>query len=227
MNWELFYLICFVAGFAFTAFSFLSGTLHFHFHLPHGHVHLGGVGHVGGAGHAGGAGHGLGHGAAQGSAHGARGSRGGSFGFFNPMSLAIFLAWFGGTGYLLVHLKHIWVFAGLVLSTAAGLAGAGLVVMIATKYFLANESSLDPMDFEMVGVLGKVSGTIRRRGTGEIIFEQEGARKACPARGEEDEEVGRGEEVVVTRFENGVAYVRRWSELAEKAGVLPAEEKGL
>ena len=26
------------------------------------------------------------------------------------------------------------------------------------------------MDFEMVGVLGKVSGTIRRRGTGEIIF---------------------------------------------------------
>jgi hypothetical protein len=37
--------------------------------------------------------------------------------------------------------------------------------------------------------------------------------------------VGRGEEVVVTRFEKGVAYVRRWSELAEKAGVTPAEEE--
>ncbi len=216
MNWELFYLICFVAGFAFTAFSFLSGTLHLHLHLPHGHIHLGGAGH--GVGHAGGTGHAGGA---------ARGSHRGSFGFFNPMSMAIFLAWFGGTGYLLVHLKHIWVLAGLMFSTAAGLVGAGLVVMIATKYFLANESSLDPMDFEMVGVLGTVSGTIRRRGTGEIIFEQEGARKACPARGEEDEEVRRGEEVVVTRFEDGVAYVRRWSELAEKAGVLPAEEKGL
>jgi membrane protein implicated in regulation of membrane protease activity len=210
MNWEIFYLICFVVGFAFTAISFLSGSLHLHFHLPHGHVHLGGAGHAG-------AGHGAGH----------HGSHASGFGFFNPMSLAVFLAWFGGTGYLLVHLRHIWVFAGLALSTLAGLVGAGTVVVVATKYFLANESSLDPMDYEMVGVLGRVSGTIRQRGTGEIIFEQEGARKSCAARSEEGEEVRRGEEVVVTRFEDGVAYVRRWSELAEKAGVLPAEEKGL
>ena len=203
MNWEVFYLVCFVVGFAFTAISFVSGTLHLH--LPgHGHFH---VGH--GAGHSGGA------------THGARGS---TFGFFNPMTLAVFLAWFGGTGYLLVHLRHIWVLAGLALSTAAGLVGAGAVMVVATKYFLAHESSLDPLDFEMVGVLGKVSGNIRSRGTGEIIFEQEGARKACAARSEEGEEIMRGEEVVVTRFDQGVAYVRRWSELAEKAGVMPAEE---
>jgi membrane protein implicated in regulation of membrane protease activity len=144
------------------------------------------------------------------------------------MSLAVFLAWFGGTGYLLVHLRHIWVFAGLLFSTLAGLIGSGIVIVVATKYLMAHESSLDPMDFDMVGVLGKVSGTIRRNGTGEIIFEQEGARKACAARGEDAEEMARGEEVVVTRFEKGVAYVRRWSELAEKAGVLPEEqEKGL
>jgi membrane protein implicated in regulation of membrane protease activity len=203
MNWEIFYLICFVVGFAFTAFSFLSGTLHLH--LPgHGHFHLG---------------HGAGH-------HGGpRGSHSSSFGFFNPMSMAVFLAWFGGTGYLLVHLRHIWVFAGLALSSLAGLIGSGIVVVFATKYLMAHESSLDPMDFEMVGVLGKVSGTIRRRGTGEIIFEQEGARKACAARCENEEEIGRDEEVVVTRFDRGVAYVRRWSELAEKAGVLPEEEE--
>ncbi len=77
---------------------------------------------------------------------------------------------------------------------------------------------------EMVGVLGRVSGSIRSRGTGEIIFVQEGARKACAARSEEGDEIRRGEEVVVTRFDQGVAYVRRWSELAEKAGVMPAEE---
>jgi membrane protein implicated in regulation of membrane protease activity len=210
MNWELFYLICFVVGFAFTALSFLSGTLHFHFHLPHGHFHLGG--------HAGG-GHGAGH-------HGGGGA--GHFPFFNPMSLAVFLAWFGGTGYLLVHLRHIWVFAGLLFSTLAGLAGSAVVIVFATKYLMAHESNLDPMDFEMVGVLGKVSGTIRWNGTGEIIFEQEGARKACAARSEGGDEMSRGEEVVVTRFDKGVAYVRRWSELAEKAGVLPEEqEKGL
>ena len=199
MSWEIFYLICFVVGFAFTAVSFLSGTLHLH--LPgHTHVHWG---------------HGAGHHAGQGS----------GFGLFNPMSLAVFLAWFGGTGYLLVHLRHIFVLAGLAISTLAGFAGAGFVIAVATKYFIAHESSLDPMDFDMIGVLGKVSGTIRRQGTGEIIFEQEGARKACAARSEAQEEMRRGEEVVVTRFEDGVAYVRRWSELAERAGVLPAEEE--
>jgi len=160
-----------------------------------------------------------------GHAAGHSGGRGSSFGFFNPMTIAVFLAWFGGTGYLLVHLRHIWVLAGLAFSTLSGLVGAGVVFVFAAKYFLANESSLDPMDFEMVGVLGKVSGSIRSRGTGEIIFIQEGARKACAARSEEGEEIRRGEEVVVTRFDQGVAYVRRWSELAEKAGVMPAEEE--
>jgi membrane protein implicated in regulation of membrane protease activity len=207
MNWELFYLICFVAGFTYTAFAFLSGTLHFHFHLPHGHFHLGG--HAGGHGHS----------------SGTQGGHGSSFGFLNPVSIAVFLAWFGGTGYLLVHLRHIWVFAGLAFSTLAGFVGAGFVVLFVAKYLIANESSLDPMDFEMVGVLGKVSGSIRRNGTGEMIFVQEGARKACAARSEGGDEIRHGEEVVVTRFDQGVAYVRRWEELAEQAGVMPAEEE--
>jgi hypothetical protein len=216
MNWETFYLICFVVGFVFTALSFLSGTLHFHFHLPHGHFHLGG-----GAGHGAG-GHGAGHhgsGSAKGAGHGS------SFPFFNPMSLAVFLAWFGGTGYLLVHLRHIWAFAGLALSTLVGLAGAGLVFLFVAKFLMARDFTLDPADFDMVGVLGKVSGTIRDGGVGEIIFEQVGVRKACAARSDSAEGISRDEEVVVTRYEHGVAYVRRWNELAEKAGLLPEEEE--
>jgi membrane protein implicated in regulation of membrane protease activity len=205
MNWELFYLVCFVVGFAFTALSFLSGTLHFHFHFPHGQIHSGS------------AGHGVGHGSGDG--------HGGSFPFFNPMSLAIFLVWFGGTGYLLVHLRHVWVFAGLVLALLAGLVGAGLVFLFVAKFLMARDFTLDPADFDMVGVLGRVSGAIRKGGTGEIIFEQMGARKACAARAESMGDIQRGEEVVVTRYEHGVAYVRRWNELAEKAGLLPEEEE--
>lgn len=216
MNWELFYLICFVVGFVFTALSFLSGTLHFHFHLPHGHFHLGG-----GAGHGAG-GHGAAHhggGSAKAAAHGS------NFPFFNPMSMAVFLAWFGGTGYLLVHLRHIWAFAGLAISTLVGLAGAGLVFLFVAKFLMARDFTLDPADFDMIGVLGKVSGTILREGVGEIIFEQHGARKACAARSESADDILRDEEVVVTRYDHGVAYVRRWNELAEKAGLLPEEEE--
>jgi len=213
MNWELFYLVCFVVGFAFTALSFLSGTLHFHFHFPHGHVHLGGAAGGHGAAHHGGA------------VKGGEGAHGSPFPFFNPMSIAVFLAWFGGTGYLLVHLRHIWAFAGLALASVAGLAGAGTVFLFVAKFLMARDFTLDPADFDMIGVLGKVSGTICNGGTGEIIFEQQGARKACAARSESAEDIRRDEEVIVTRYEHGVAYVRRWNELAEKAGLLPEEEE--
>lgn len=206
MNWELFYLVCFVVGFSFTVLSFLSGTLHFHFHLP-GQVHTPGVGH--GAGH----GVGQGGGSARGSVHGPGHGSGAHFPFFNPMTLAAFLTWFGGAGYLLVRLRHFWVFAGLFLATVAGLAGASIVFWFVAKVLMANERDLNPLDYEMVGVLGRVSVSIRSEGTGEIIFAQEGIRKTCAARSEKGDPIAKGEEVLVTRYERGVAYVQRWDAL--------------
>jgi hypothetical protein len=64
-------------------------------------------------------------------------------------------------------------------------------------------------------VLGRVSSTIRAGGTGEIIFSQEGTRQTCGARSENGEALAHGTEVVVTRYEHGIAYVRRWEELAD------------
>ncbi|HXB22022.1 MAG TPA: hypothetical protein VNV88_11605 [Candidatus Solibacter sp.] len=210
MNWELFYLICFVVGFAFSVISFLSGTLHSHVHLPK-HLHFGGAGH--------GAAHGTGH------SHGARGGvKGAQFSFFNPMTMAAFLTWFGGAGYLLVHLRHIWIYAGLALASMAGLIAAAIVFWFVAKVLMANERELDPLDYDMIGVLGYVSSTIRRGGTGEMIFAQEGVRKPCAARSENGDPLAKGEEVVVTRYERGVAYVRRWDELAGSAGVSPKQE---
>ena len=58
-------------------------------------------------------------------------------------TITAFLAWFGGTGYLLVHLRHIWVFAGLALSTLAGLAAASVVFVFVAKVLMAN----DPENF--------------------------------------------------------------------------------
>src|SRR5436853_1967023 len=158
MNWELFYLICFVVGFAFSVISFLSGTLNSHVHLPK-HLHFG-------AGH-----HGAAHGA--GHSHGAKGGvKGVHFSFINPMTFAAFLTWFGGAGYLLVHLRHIWVYAGLALASLAGLVAATLVFWFVAKVLMAHEHEhvLDPLDYDMIGVLGYVSSTIRSGGTGEMIF---------------------------------------------------------
>jgi hypothetical protein len=197
MDWELFYLVCFVVGFAFTALSFLSGTLHFHFHIP-GQVHTPTLGHGSG-------GHGPGHGS------------GAHFPFFNPMTLAAFLTWFGGAGYLLVHLRHIWIFAGLAIASFSGLVGASLVFWFVAKVLMKNEKDLNPLDYEMVGVLGRVSVSIRSEGTGEIIFAQEGVRKTCAARSETGAPIAKGEEVLVTRYDRGVAYVQPWDAFENSA----------
>ncbi|MGH9569412.1 MAG: hypothetical protein ACRD4F_07215 [Candidatus Angelobacter sp.] len=192
MNWESFYLVCFVVGFAFSAVSFVSGAAHLHVHFPgHGHLHYG---------------------------------HGGHFPFFNPMTIAVFLAWFGGAGYLMTKYQHVWIVTVLACSTLVGLSGAALIFLFVAKVLMAHDYSLDPLDYEMTGVLGKVSSTVREKGTGEIIFEQDGARRACAARSESGEQLNRGEEVVVTRYQQGIAYVRRWEDLASAAGILPDEK---
>jgi len=217
MNWELFYLVCFVVGFTFSVFSFVGGLSRFHFHLPK-HFHFGG--HAGGhvAGHVGGhAGH-VGHAGQAHASHGAKsGATSGHFPIVNPMTLAAFLTWFGGTGYLLVHLRHIWVFAGLAFSSLAGATGAALVFWFAAKVLMARDFEMDPMDYEMVGVLGRVSSSVREAGTGEIIFVQQGVRKPCAARSDDGQALMKGEEVVVTRYERGIAYVRKWDDLTNPA----------
>ncbi|HMH15817.1 MAG TPA: hypothetical protein VK578_22140, partial [Edaphobacter sp.] len=59
-----------------------------------------------------------------------------------------------------------------------------------------------------------VSNTIRDSNRiGEIIFSQTGARRAAAARSEDGISIERGTEVVVIRYERGIAYVRRWDDL--------------
>ena len=73
---------------------------------------------------------------------------------------------------------------------------------------------MDPADYEMVGVLGRVCSSIHEKGTGEIIYTQMGTRRVCGARSDEGGAIAKGTEVVVTRYDKGIAYVRRWSEMS-------------
>jgi hypothetical protein len=204
MSWESFYLICFVVGFALAVIGFLGGVVH----LPHFHGwHLPGMhGH---AGHAGGAGGG----------HAAGPGRGSAISPFNFPSLMAFLAWFGGVGYLLTTRGNMARLIVLVLALSAGTAGASLVFGFLTRVLLRHERALDSADFEMVGVLGRVTVSIRAGGTGEIVYSQAGTRRSSGARSESQGPIARGSEVVVTRYEKGIAYVRPWDEMAGLASL--------
>jgi hypothetical protein len=79
---------------------------------------------------------------------------------------------------------------------------------------ISEEENMDPADYEMVGVLGRISSSIRAGGTGEIIYTQMGTRRVCGARSDDGSAVGKGTEVVVTRYEKGIAYVRLWTDMS-------------
>jgi len=197
MTWADFYLVCFVVGFFLSVVIFLTGGLRLHF--PHFHGHLPGHTHVGHAPAA--HGHGTTH-------HGAQISP------FNMITLTAFLAWFGGTGYLLARHSTMWFFGALIVSVLSGIGGAAIIYLFLTRVLTSDDESLDPADFEMVGVLGKLSVGIRAGGTGELIYSQAGTRRVCGARAEDSTGILKGTEVVVTRYERGIAYVRRWSEIS-------------
>jgi hypothetical protein len=79
---------------------------------------------------------------------------------------------------------------------------------------ISDEENMDSADYEMVGVLGRVCSSIRENGTGEMIYTQMGTRRVCGARSDDGGAVAKGTEVVVTRYEKGIAYVRLWSDMS-------------
>jgi membrane protein implicated in regulation of membrane protease activity len=188
MTWSDFYLTCFLLGFGLSALALVAGTTHLH--LPHLHVH-----------------HGI-H--IPGSAHGSQ------LPWFNFGTIAAFLAWFGGTGYLLEHYYHVWVVVAIVVATLSGLGASSLVFLFLAKVLMADDQPLDPADYDMVGVLGRTSIPIRPGGTGEVVYTQGGTRHVAGARAEDGAAIAKGAEVIVTRYEKGLAYVRRWEDPAEE-----------
>src|SRR5215831_3701000 len=198
MNVEDIYLLCFAVGALWSVAALLLGGIHFG-HLGHGHI-----GHW----HAGRAGIQTGYaasGGAKGFKHGAA-----PFGYLvNPSCAAVFLAWFGGVGYLLARHTGLGFWAGLCIAVVLGLSGAWILASF-LRFLTSRERPLDPADYEIVGVLGRVSVPIRSGGVGELIYVRDGTRRALCARAEDSQEIGRDEEVVVMRYEKGIAYVRTW-----------------
>jgi membrane protein implicated in regulation of membrane protease activity len=197
MTWADFYLVCFVVGFFLSVLIFMMGGTRLHF--PHIHLH-------------GFQAHGSVHAHVPGGTN--LGARVSQISPFNLITLTAFLAWFGGTGFLLARHSTIWFFTALVLSILSGTGGAAIIYLFLSRVLSAPDECLDSADFEMVGVLGKLSVRIREGGTGELVYSQAGTRRVCAARSEGGSAVPKATEVVVTRYERGVAYVRPWAELA-------------
>jgi membrane protein implicated in regulation of membrane protease activity len=188
MSWPDFYLLCFLIGFSLAVVSFLAGAIHLH--LPfkwHWPLH---------GGH-----------------HGASGARGlGHISWFNASSTLAFLAWFGGTGYLLTKYSSVTTILIVGFATLAGLAAGWMVFKFLIKLAGPSDEPLHEEDRRVEGALAVVSMTIRENGTGEIIFPVGGARRCSGARTADGKPIEKGAEVVIEKYEKGIAYVKRWEE---------------
>lgn len=190
MSWSEVYLFCFLVGTSLSILSFLAGAIHLHLpfkmHVPfHG-------GHHGGGG-----------------AHGLHIS------WFNASTVLAFLAWFGGTGYLLTKYSHLVSLLIVGIATLAGLAAGWTVLRFLLKLVGPSDEPLREEDRRIVGALATVSMTIHENGTGEIIFPLGGGRRCSGARSEDGTPIERGAEVVIEKYEAGIAYVKRWEEFVK------------
>lgn len=200
MSWSDLYLVCFLVGFSLSVISFLAGAVHLHLpfkmHFPfHGAHHVGrAVGHHGGGGASG-----------KGFAH---------LSWFNAFTVMAFLAWFGGTGYILTRKSHLEAFVSLTIAMASGLF-AGWVVFRLMGRLMKESGEMFDWDYRHEGAVGTVSISIRSNDTGEVIFEQHGVRRSAGARSEDGAAIEKGSEVVISRYEKGIAYVRKWDEFTK------------
>jgi hypothetical protein len=187
---DSFYFICFSVGLVLSFVSVVGGSAHLHI----GRFHVGHIAH---------------HHVAHGTAH-----HNGGLSAVNGFTITAFLCWFGGVGYLLHHFSLFVAPLILLFALISGVAGAALLWAALFKVLLPHERVLTPEETEMVGVLAQVSNSIRdSNSVGEIIFSQAGARHGAAARSEDGLAIERGAEVIVIRYERGIAYVRRWEDL--------------
>ena len=193
MTWSDFYLFCFLVGFSLSVLSFLAGAVHIHlpfkWHLPlHGPHH--GVGLAKG---------GL--------------SKGASSGLH--ISWLAFLAWFGGTGYILTRHSHLFALMSFSIAAVAGLFAGWTVFKFMVRLVHTTDRPMTSEDRRVEGALGTLSMSIRENGTGEVIFTLGGTRRCAGARSGDGKPIERGAEVLIERYEKGIAYVKRWEELSK------------
>lgn len=193
MTWSDFYLFCFLVGFFLSVVSFLAGAVHIHlptkWHLPLHSAHHGGLGKGGSPGH--------------------------QMSWFNTSTMMAFLAWFGGTGYLLTRHSHLWALVSLGIASVAGVFAGWVVFRFMVKLLYNTDAPMSTEDHRLEGALGTLSLPIRENGTGEVIFALGGTRRCAGARSGDGKPIEKGAEVVIERYEKGIAYVKRWEEFSK------------
>ena len=203
---ESLFLVCFLVGLCMTVLSLLLGMGHLGgIHLDHG-----------------GAAHAIGH---DGTAHGSTATDVPtiSSGFLNFTTVMTFVTWFGGVGYLIAQYTVLGGVASLVVATASGIGGGSVVALFITRVLERGQTEVYEADYRMPGTAAHVTSTIYPGYAGEITYALAGSTQTSAARSVAGEEIARGTEVVVLKYERGVAFVDTWQHALNEGSEAPGE----
>lgn len=134
-------------------------------------------------------------------------------GMFNLSAILAFITWFGGIGYVARNSLGLWSWLAILLGVGGGVIGAAIITLFIMRVLRSDNDEMDPADWEIVGVIGRISSSIRSQGYGEIVYEQNGVRMTSPVRTTGELPIPRDTEVVVLRVERGVAIVEPFEDL--------------
>lgn len=176
-------------------------------------------GHAGHAGHAGDTGHGIhinlpgqhdidihvgGHNHDVDHAGGHEGP-----GILNMPTIMAFITWFGGVGYLLRESLAFNGYVAGVLALVSGLLGGAIMfVLLARVLWPMMSPPLDSRDYQLPGTPARVVSSIRTGGVGEIVYSKNGHRFTAGAKSLDESAIAKGAEVVIIKYERGLAYVQ-------------------
>jgi hypothetical protein len=140
----------------------------------------------------------------------------------NLMTLMAFLTWFGAAGYILHTIVGVWLPISLVGAVLAGTLAGWLVYLFLVKFLLPGSATRYARYNRVVGSLGHVTLGIPGKGLGEIVYTMDGARHSEGARSAEGVPIPHGTEVVIVRYDKGIAYVQPWQRFVEEEDSSPS-----
>lgn len=142
---------------------------------------------------------------------------------FNVSTVLAFITWFGGVGYILSAQGNLGGPLVLALSTVGGFVGAAILFTVLARFLLPGQTA--PMlaeDYRMEGTLARVTISMEGGRTGEVVFSKGGATRSEGARSMDGTALPRGAEVVILRYEKGIAYVEPLDKLLAERPSGPA-----
>lgn len=134
----------------------------------------------------------------------------------NLPALAALMVSFGAVGYLLVRNSGLSALTTGFVSGGSGVAGWIGMSLLMAKWALRVAPSAHDEAEEFQGHLALVVDAISSSSVGSIRYERNGEQHLAPARGLEEQDLPVGAEVVIDRFDEGVAVVEDWASVEQR-----------